>query len=139
MRRTLAFGMAAALTFGVGCSDESGPEKTEGLPIPEDGLHLTVQYQAFPWDPEEAGPKGSGDLGQSEKPLKVGATVVAKCLAHREDDEKGLSDAVVLTGGEFDDQHVALQVYPQLNNQPEGPIPVFDLNPDEIRSKLERC
>lgn len=123
--------LVASLAFG--CSGDSKPE----------GLELTATRDTYPYDPAEAGPKGSGDLGQAENPLKAGTIVVAVCVDRPEayqKDSNDKADAIRIKAGEFAGMLVPLQVYPNVDGKiGEEPVNVFILSPDEIRGEIDFC
>jgi hypothetical protein len=131
MKKELISGLLVA-GLAVGCSGESTPHKA-------DQLKLTVERTTYPYDPAEAGPKGSGDLGQSETPLKLGSHVVADCI-HIPESKNPRAQAIKLAVGEFAGMLVPLQVYPVVNGEIANErVNVFNLSPDEIRDQLDFC
>jgi len=129
---TLA-GMASLL---VGCKDSHSS--------PEQGHYLLLQVEqaTYAYDPAEAGPRGSGDLGRSETKLRVGDFVLADCVIHHTNDTENLSDAVRVADGVFADQQVPMEIYIPTESNPQATanlVPVFDESADDIRRQLENC
>lgn len=132
MKRALISGfLAASMTFG--CTSDGKFES----------LTLTTDRETYPYDPAEAGPKGSGDLGQTDSPLKAGTKIVAECVSRSgtyQEDEYDKADVIRIKAGEFAGMLVPLQVYPAVEGEiAKEPVDVFGLSPNEIRDKLDFC
>lgn len=125
----IALGLTSALAI-TGCTGGEGrTSKVETLP-------LIVQAETYAYDPAKAGPKGSGDLGQSSRALTVGEHVLASCLYHDPHDVPGLSDAIKLADTDLVGQLVPLEVF---DSGSTTPIPVFNVSSQQIRDKLNLC
>lgn len=137
MNRLFASGLLV-VGLTAGCAAETAPEKRSEL-------QLMVKTKTFPYNPLEAGEKGSGDLGQAERQLQVGERVLADCISRPEayvEDKYDKADAIRVKGGEFAGMLVPLQVYVPVKGMEQvraEATPVFNFNPDKIRDKLDFC
>ena len=97
-----------------------------------DRLPLTVAYDAYPFDAEVAADtKGGGDVGMSDKPLKIGETVIAECM---------IGDAVRIQNGEFAGLAVSTNVdVLQPDSATSVKVYVFDKSTDVIALQLKPC
>lgn len=129
-KRALALGLTSALAFG-GCgSKEKLPDARKVNSLP-----LVVQIATYGYDPKEAGSKGSGELGTSERPLKVGERVVANCIKYRRDDKDGSADYVKLANTDLAGELVPIYTFGE-SNMPEA---VFGMKSEELRDRLNPC
>jgi hypothetical protein len=138
MRKPAVIGVALAMSVSLGCGEEDPGRSQSAVPITGDSdtLSLVVRENIPTYDPDKAGPKGSGNLGQNPNLLQIGQRVIATCVKRHNHDDRGLADAAKLEGETFEDYPFAPLGVETAGGQP---LSVFDKPPDEVRTQLPKC